>query len=149
MIYDALSNFRNYVKDHRLFPVVLDYLNGHDLSKLDIGKATVASGIYAVVSEYRTGTIDNKFIECHKKYVDIHIVISGVERIGVCNKNECKSIEEYNEEKDLEKLVGKVELLTVREGQFAVFYPNDAHVPGLSDGKNQCIVKKAVCKVPV
>jgi biofilm protein TabA len=148
MIYDALSNFRNYLSIHPLFSLVLDFINSHDLAAIEIGRTTVAQGVYAVVSEYTTDCIENKFIECHKRYIDIQIIVAGIEQIGICAKNECKIIDEYDEEKDLEKLEGKIDLITLKNGSFAIFFPQDGHVPGLKIGNKENRVKKAVFKIP-
>jgi biofilm protein TabA len=148
MIYDALSNFRNYLAIHPLFSLVSDFINSHDLSTIDIGRIAVAQGVYAVVSEYTTDSIENKFIECHKRYIDIQIIVDGIEQIGICAKNECKIIDEYDEEKDLEKLEGKIDLITLKNGSFAIFFPQDGHVPGLKIGNKENRVKKAVFKIP-
>jgi biofilm protein TabA len=149
MIYDVLSNFHNYIAIHPLFSVVSDFINSHDLSAVEIGRTTIAQGVFAVVNEYATDRIENKFIECHKRHIDIQIVLDGIEQVGICNKNECKIIEEYNEEKDLEKLEGKTDLITLKNGCFAIFFPQDGHVPGLIIGDKENRVKKAVFKIPV
>lgn len=149
MIYDALPYLHNYLSCHYLFSKVLDFINSHNLSNIEIGKVDVGEGVYAVISEYATDDIKNKFIECHKKYIDIQIVIDGVEQIGICDKNECKIIEEYNKDKDLEKLEGKIDLITLKNGRFVIFFPQDGHAPGLKAGNSESRVKKAVFKVPL
>ena len=113
MIYDALSYLPDYLSCHRLFSKVSDFINSHNLSNIEAGKVDIGEGVYAVISEYATEDIKNKFIECHEKYIDIQIIIDGVEQIGVCNKDECGIVEEYNQEKDLEKLEGKADLITL------------------------------------
>ena len=149
MIFDALSYLHNYLPCHRLFPKVLDFINSHNLSNIEIGKVDIGEGVYVMISEYATDDISNKFIECHKKYIDIQIIIDGVEQAGICDKNECKIIEEYNQEKDLEKLEGKVDLITLKKGCFVIFFPQDGHAPGLKIGNSGNRVKKAVFKVPL
>lgn len=149
MILDSLSHLHNYLPCHRLFPKVLDFINSHNLSAIEIGKIDVGEGVYVVISEYPTDDIKNKFIECHKKYIDIQIIIDGVEQIGVCDKNECKIIGEYDKEKDLEKLEGRMDLITLKKGYFVIFFPQDGHAPGLRIGNSENRVKKAVFKVPV
>jgi biofilm protein TabA len=149
MIYDALSNLRTYVSVHPLFPVVFDFIDHHDLPSLQIGKTTIAHGVYAVVNEYETDDLKNKFIECHKRYIDIHSVLDGIERIGICDKNECSVLESYDEEKDFEKLDGEIDFITLKKGFFALFHPCDGHAPGLKTGSTPGMVRKIVFKVPV
>lgn len=149
MIYDTLLNLNNYISLHPLFLNVINFINSHDLSNIKIGKINIAKDIYALISEYTTDDIKSKFIECHKRYIDIQIITNGIEQIGICNKNECKIIEEYNDEKDLEKLEGKIDIITLRSGYFIIFFPQDGHVPGLKIGNTEDRVKKIVFKVPV
>lgn len=149
MIFDALSYLRNYLPCHPMFPKVLDFINSHNLSDIEIGKVDVGEGVYAMISEYQTDDIKNKFIECHRKYIDIQIVIDGAEQIGICDRDECKIIEEYDKEKDLEKLEGRTDLITLRKGYFVIFFPQDGHAPGLKVGNSENRVKKAVFKVPL
>ena len=149
MILDSLSRLHNYLPCHRLFPKVLDFINSHNLSNIEIGKVDIGEGVYVMISEYATDDISNKFIECHKKYIDIQIIIDGVEQVGICDKNECKIIEEYNKEKDLEKLEGRTDLITLKKGYFVIFFPQDGHAPGLKVGNSENRVKKAVFKVPL
>ena len=149
MIYDALSYLHNYLPCHPLFPKVSDFINSHNLSNIEAGKVDIGEGVYVVISEYATDDIKSKFIECHKQHIDIQIIIEGIEQIGICNKDECRIIEEYNQEKDLEKLEGKVDLITLKKGCFVIFFPQDGHAPGLKIGNSGNRVKKAVFKVPL
>ncbi|MDD5674587.1 MAG: YhcH/YjgK/YiaL family protein [Chitinivibrionales bacterium] len=149
MIYDALSHLQNYRLQNAHFPTALKFINKRKWLNLEPGTIPVAEGIYAVVSEYQTADISTKFIECHRRFIDIQIVIEGIEHIGICPKKECTIKEAYNREKDLEKLVGDVDLITLRPGYFAVFFPQDGHMPGLKIGNKENRVKKLVLKVPV
>jgi YhcH/YjgK/YiaL family protein len=118
--------------------------------KYSVGRTDLSGGIYVNADEYELKEMKDKFIECHKKFIDIHIVIEGMEQIGYCNKNECTVIETYNEEKDLEKLTGDLDFITLKPGYFAVFYPHDAHMPGLRIyNKIQSTIRKMVMKLPV
>jgi len=149
MICDSLANLKDYISVHSLFDTVLEFINSRNIADLENGKISLSDGIYAIISEYETKDAKDVFIECHTMFVDIQVIIEGVERIGICNKNECTIIEEYDKEKDLEKLEGSIDFLTLRKGYFAIFYPQDGHAPGIKaeNGKNK--VKKVVFKVPV
>lgn len=149
MIYDAISHLPQYLSLHPLFSSVIEFINSHDLSHLPLGRVNLDNGVYAVISEYPTQDIKGKFLECHKRYIDIQIMAQGAEQIGICGKNECQTIAEYDEEKDYEKLEGKFDLITLKSGYFTIFFPQDAHAPGLKIGHTAPTVKKVVFKVPV
>jgi biofilm protein TabA len=149
MIFDSLHRFSDYTPIHPLFPTVLDFINSYNLSNIEPGTLAIDRGVHAIASEYATKDITTKFIECHKRYIDMQIVVSGVEQIGICNRDACRSVEEYDENKDVEKLAGKLDFITLRNGYFAVFFPQDGHVPGLKIGAIESRVRKIVLKIPV
>ena len=104
--------------------------------------------IFVVVSEYETKNVEQGKWEAHRKYIDIQYVVSGEEKIGYGNINEMKIIDEYNEEKDVLFLEGKGDLLLVNKGTFALFAPQDVHMPGIQLNNGQH-VKKIVVKILV
>ena len=148
MILDSVENFQIYSEIHRSFKTVLDFLKKTDFSTLPDGKHVVSDGIFAISSRYKTINESDTFIECHRKYIDIQIMVKGSERMGICNRDLCRQFE-YNDSEDYQKLEGKLDFITVREGFFTVFYPHDGHMPQLiQDGKPE-EVKKIVIKVQV
>jgi YhcH/YjgK/YiaL family protein len=148
MIHDSLANFDMYRALHPLFGHVLEFINKVKMVDLDKGRVQLSGGVYAIVDEYETKDSKDTFMECHKSHIDIQILLEGAEQIGLCHKNEAKVSEAYNEEDDFEKLDGPLDLLTLRMGYFALFYPQDGHIPGLKiNGKTER-VKKIVFKIP-
>jgi YhcH/YjgK/YiaL family protein len=148
MIYDSLANLHTYIALHPLFGNVLEFINKENIAALEKGKVNLSGGVYAVVDEYETQDMKDTFIECHKTYIDIQVIMEGMEQIGICNKNEAKIIEGYNKESDLEKLDGQFDLITLRKGYFVIFYPQDGHAPGLRINNKKDKVKKIVFKIP-
>ena len=59
-----------------------------------------------------------------------------------------KVTEGYNSEKDIEFLTGTGDYVTARPGSFTIFFPHDAHQPGVAIGESTG-VKKVVVKVKV
>ena len=66
--------------------------------------------------------------------------------MGYTNISETTISEEYNEEKDVMFLNGKVDKLLANNKTFLIFYPQDAHMPALSVEQPQ-YVKKAIFKI--
>jgi len=148
MIFDSLDNFGLYVGLNPWFADVREFLTKTDIAKLVIGKHPINDrGAYASVNEYDTKLIDDCFIECHQKFIDIHIIAYGQERIGVASKKLCVE-QPYNAEKDLQKLTGQVDFITLIPGWFAVFFLDDAHEPGVRTSTEAIAVKKIVFKIP-
>ncbi len=84
--------------------------------------------------------------EAHRAYLDIHYVISGSEGMGYADVNTLTPITEYNAESDYLLLSGDVSVVTLREGDFCIVFPEDAHVPALTT-KYGDKLKKSVVKV--
>ena len=87
-------------------------------------------------------------MEAHHDYIDIQIPLGEDEQMGWKAQVDCESIkEEYNEGKDVESYNDKaVATFTVPAGHFAVFFPSDAHQPGIAPGKEY---RKLVVKTRV
>ncbi len=148
MILDSLSNFHRYVTVHRLFPLVSEFIHSRSLLDLDTGKISLGNGITAAINEYATKSPEEKFIKCHRKFIDVQVMLSGAERIGFANRQQCAVLSPYDEENDVEKLTGPADFFTLRENDFAIFFPHDAHMPGLISAGGAGKVLKMVVKVP-
>jgi biofilm protein TabA len=149
MIFDSLKYFNTYLAVNPLFTIVSEFINSHDISELPLGRCNVSRGVYLSKNEYVTKDIQSKFIECHRHYIDIQIVDEGKENIGFCYRDNCTILEKYNEEKDVEKLSGKCSFFTLNKGYFVIFFPQDAHMPGVNVDDQKQTVKKVVFKVPI
>lgn len=151
MVYDSLNNFGMYRCLHPHFADVLDFLKKHEdalpaliSESYDIN----SSGAFASVSEYESKPESEGFLEYHRKYIDIQIVVAGKEKIGIARKDHCRDLG-YEEERDLGKLDGIADFITMDVSNFAVFFPQDAHIPQISCSDQREKVKKVVFKIPV
>jgi YhcH/YjgK/YiaL family protein len=143
----AVSYFKNKERWDKAF----NFLKSNDLSRLEIKRYDIdGDNLYAPVSEYLTKNEEDARYEAHQKYIDIQYVISGKEQIGVAPMTRKKDLlEPYDAVKD-------IEFLTVTQGKnnlalpdrFFIFFPEDAHRPGLKDGENSA-VRKIVVKVKI
>jgi len=149
MIFDSLDNLGLYAVIHPGFADIEAFLATVDLSTLTSGNHPINDqGAYASVNEYTTKAIEESFIECHRKYIDLQIIAWGEEKVGIKHKQFCVE-QPYDEGKDLQKLTGLVDFITLVPGVFAIFFPHDAHEPGLTPGSVAVAVKKIVFKIPV
>lgn len=143
----AISYFRNKERWDKAFI----FLKSSDLTALELKRYDIdGDNLYAPVSEYLTKNEEDARYEAHQKYIDIQYVVSGKELIGVAPVSQKKDVlEAYDSTKD-------IEFLTVTGGEnrpalpdkFFIFFPDDAHRPGLKDGENSP-VRKIVVKVKV
>jgi biofilm protein TabA len=141
----------SYFKKKERWDKAFNFLKSNDLSGLELKRYDIdGDNLYAPVSEYLTKNEEDARYEAHQKYIDIQYVVSGKELIGVAPMTRKKDfLEPYNAVKD-------VEFLTVTEGKnclalpdrFFIFFPEDAHRPGIKDGENSP-VRKIVVKVKI
>jgi YhcH/YjgK/YiaL family protein len=75
-------------------------------------------------------------------------VISGEELMGYAPIGGQKILEPYKEENDIVFFNGDKSFTKVTAGMFAIFFPEDVHMPGISTGKI-AVVKKLVIKVRI
>ena len=150
MIYDTLKNSGIYHSVHSEFKKAFTFLCGKKLLTLPIGKHKIGrKGTFAIIQEYSTKDESEGFIECHRKFIDIQYLAKGIEKIGVCAKSACTPLTPYDADKDFQKLKGKVDFITLDPNVFAVFFPDDGHMPTIMRGRKKEKVRKIVVKVPV
>jgi YhcH/YjgK/YiaL family protein len=148
MIVDTLDHFGDYLGVHPLCGRVADFLGTADLGELAEGRHQIGSeGCFALVSQYITQSRDEGFIECHRRHIDIQILVRGVEGIGVCRRSDAV-VSSWDEEGDFETLECQVDFITLRPGSFVIFFPQDGHMPKVRHGA-PASVRKVVVKVPV
>lgn len=93
----------------------------------------------------RPKTKDDAKIETHNNFIDIQIPLTGTELMGYMPRTDLAEAE-YNAEKDVTFYPGHAtDYLTVKSGMFAIFFPEDAHAPGVTEVE----LKKVIVKVRV
>ncbi len=139
---------KHYALNAAYWEKVFDFISKNDLVNLAIGKYTIdGDNVFAPVSEYETKLPADGKWEAHKKYLDIQIVLSGKELIGIAPIKKSTVTVPYNETKDVmfvEPTAGKD--YQAKPGTFFIFFPGEAHRPNMMDGE-QVKVKKIVFKV--
>lgn len=89
---------------------------------------------------------DSRF-EAHKKFIDIHFILSGSERALIADPANLDVIIPYAEERDIAFYSGETAKdILLREGDFYIAYPWDAHAPDLQTHLNDGL-RKAVIKI--
>lgn len=153
MIKDNLEHLAYYNYLNPDIKKGLKYVRDTNFDELENGRHEIEEGkIYANIQEYDTKPLDECKYEAHRQYVDIQFMIRGEEKMGTGNVDVFDEITQYDEEKDvifLDLKSGKedqVRMLHVREREFAVFYPQDAHMPCIEvDSPNS--VRKVIVKI--
>jgi YhcH/YjgK/YiaL family protein len=100
-----------------------------------------------LVQEYVTKPVEQGLWEAHRKYIDVQYMVNGAERMGVANLRTMQ-LGEYVSEKDFQAMSGTGNYLDVFAGAFTIFFPDDAHMPGLQTNDPES-VRKVVLKVKI
>lgn len=146
---NAVIFYKQYHNHKKWWDKALDFLKRKDLASLADGSyPIVGKKVFASVSSYVPVRKKEKQWEAHRKYADIQMVISGKEKIGKTDASQLKITRPYSNEKDSENLKGHGKIYLARPGTFFIFFPGDAHKPGLKANKKQDKkIKKLVIKV--
>jgi biofilm protein TabA len=151
MILDTLKNAARYQSLNPRFDqafAFLQSLNGNEeLGRVDLD----GDDCFALLQSYETKALENALFEAHRKYIDVQWVQSGRETIlwaPLASMRE--ETLAYTAEKDVAKwrLTPDFTPLQIGAGQFAIFWPDDAHSPCLEWGKATQVFK-VVVKVAV
>lgn len=148
MIIDSIKNTKLYFGLGKGIEEAFTWF-GKKGQKITIGKHKIRSNeIFAIVSTYKTKTKKQGSWEAHKKYIDIHFIVKGAEKIGYANINQLKIISPYNKTRDYTFFAGNGNFFTLNKNSFGIFYPGDAHMPGITLGNIKNVIK-VVIKVKV
>ncbi|SQK92996.1 Putative sugar isomerase [Haemophilus influenzae] len=152
MIISSLTSPNFKVGLPKAIAEVCNYLNTLDLNALENGRHDINDQIYMNVMEPETAEPSSKKAELHHEYLDVQVLIRGMENIEVgANYPDLSKYESYNEADDYQ-LCADIDdkfTVTMKPKMFAVFYPYEPHKPCcVVNGKTEKI-KKLVVKVPV
>jgi biofilm protein TabA len=148
MILDVLENAHRYLILNKGFAKAFEFLSRLDLKELPVDKYEIDGNlIYALVAIDPGREKEDAQLETHEKYIDIQLILEGIDKMGWRPKASCKLPSgEYDQEMDLQFFADEPEAwLSTRSGAFAIFFPEDAHMPLISSGElHKVVVKIAV-----
>ncbi|EJR0962160.1 YhcH/YjgK/YiaL family protein [Vibrio parahaemolyticus] len=106
-------------------------------------------GAFVVLVSANTEPLESRKAEYHKEYIDVQIVKSGEEKLGYSNhlSEDKLALVRLNNDVDFLRDVEQEQFVSLRAGDFAVFYPNQVHRP-LCAVEEPCKVTKAIIKIP-
>ncbi|NIA16994.1 MAG: DUF386 family protein [Planctomycetes bacterium] len=151
MIIDTIKNAAQYEKLSEAIAKGLKILNDKSLINQSDGRYDIdGDNLFFLIQRYTTKPIEQGKTESHQKYIDIQYTVSGREMIGYAPTSLLKIDTPYDSDKDvaLYKSNGKITHLNLEGETFAVFYPDDAHMPGCQlNGPTE--VHKIVVKIRI
>ena len=148
MILDTIDNFEKYISLNPNFVKVLEFLKKGELERLTLGSNEICGdSVYANVVEVKPKSKEDAFIEIHRKYIDIHVPLSGDEVMGYTPINELPSVEfvEADDAAVYPSSLSAREYFNVKRGEFTIFFPQDGHAPAITSVP----LKKIILKVAI
>lgn len=148
MIIDTLANTGLYAGLGERFRTAFNWLHTTDLTALEKGKHSIEGDrIFAIVNEYDTIPAEGEQMESHRKHIDVQYIVSGEELVGHDMLRSQQVSRAYDENDDFMLWADRPSFYTkLAQGDFAIFYPTDLHMPNLISGKS-VKVRKIVIKI--
>jgi len=146
MITGSTKNTARIEAINPRFKAFFDYFKTLDLSQLEEGKIEIDGDNLFVISAVMEGkTKEEAALEAHHNYIDIQLLLEGEESIGWKPLEDAEEVSQaYDAEKDLVFYKGAADdYVSLKPGQFAIFFPEDLHAPGVSSGT----IRKLIVKV--
>ena len=148
MILDTLSNLDRYASLHPLFPRAIEFIRCNDLNALTVGiHPIIANQLFVIVEESQGRSRDEANLECHRRYIDIQLVLEGTDEMGWKPLADCQqSVSDYSAERDIQFFSDAADAwISTPANAYCIFFPEDAHAPLVSTGK----IRKLIFKVAV
>ena len=149
MILAKNVNARDYMGIHPNLDLALERINDEFLSALGTERVDIVPGeVWCTKFTYETITDDESFFEAHEKFLDIHLMLDGCERVEVAPP---AALEQFDAQPQNDFYAYRGEghyKMTLTPGDFVVVFPADAHKIKMQiDGPKT--VTKAVFKVKI
>ncbi|HEX2520822.1 MAG TPA: YhcH/YjgK/YiaL family protein [Terriglobia bacterium] len=126
-----LKDWRS-MPDLKGFEAAFEFLDQKTLADVPVGKHAIeGEQVYALVQKLPSRSADTAQFESHRKYIDVHYVVSGQETSGFSPAENLKLALPYDESKDVVLYVVPEQYTSVevRPGHFVVYHPGQAHLP--------------------
>lgn len=146
MIFDTIANADRYVVLHPLFAKAFEFIRTTDLNTLAPGRyPIVGEDLFAIVEHVPGRPRESAQLECHRKYIDIQLVLEGLDEMGWKPLPDCRDpVSDYRAEKDIQFFRdAPAAWIATPPGAFCIFFPQDAHAPLVSADH----IRKVIFKV--
>ena len=149
MIYAKRKDLTRYLGYSESLDTAIHYLMSADLTKLVKGRNEVdGDQVFINCFDYQTMSQEDAMWEGHIQYGDIHVLLSGHEKIGVTHVDSLKETVR-KPEADFVGFEGPVESwFTMTTEDILIVYPEDIHMVKVIDGEST-LVEKACFKFKV
>lgn len=130
MIIDNVCNLERYVSVVPQVHAVADYLRNTEIGSLKPGLHYLSGGdVFLYCFEYESKLVEECMGEAHYKYLDLHLIVSGSETIGILDGT-ADSFGPYDSANDYCAAKGRFRYIDLATGDFVIFLPQEGHMTG-------------------
>ena len=148
MILAHLNDSDRYASLHPLFKQLFDYVKAHDFTHVPAERIVLdGDRLFINVADVTLKSPEEQVLEVHRRYIDVHFPLSREEIMGWSSLSvlATESMQPFNEEDDFAVYAERAQsYLTIHPGEFAIVWPEDAHVPIIGQGALRKLIAK-VC----
>ena len=148
MITDTLGLGQRYAGLHSRFAAAFEFLQKLPADQ-PLGRHEIdGDNCFALTQSYTTKPAAQGKFESHERYIDIQFIQAGQETLLWAPRGTLKITEPYNAEKDVAfyAMPARTTPVNLIAGEFAIFFPEDGHAPGIEFG-GAMTVRKIVIKI--
>ena len=153
MILAHIEDSERYYSLHPLFKQLFDYVKTHDLSLVPAERITLdGERLFINVADASLKSPEEQVLEVHRRYIDVHFPLSSSEVMGWSPLQglQTESVNPFNDEDDYAVYAEPAQTyLTIRPGEFAIVWPEDAHAPIIGEGKLRKLIAKVLIDSPL
>ena len=149
MILAKNDTARDYLGIHPNLDLALERINDQFFSTLGTERVEILPGqVWCTKFTYDTIPDEESFFEAHEKFLVIHIMLEGSERVEIASP---KTLEVFRSEPENDFWgyhgQGRVKMV-LAPGEFLVVWPDDAHKIKMQLGSPETVTK-AVFKIKI
>ena len=149
MILAKNETARDYLGIHPNLDLALNRIDPAFLNTLGDARVDIVPGeVWCTKFTYETIPDEESFFEAHEKFLDIHMMLSGSERVEIAAPAD---LDQFRNEPENDFFAYRGEgrhKLILAPGDFLVVWPEDAHKIKMQQGAPE-IVTKAVFKIKI
>lgn len=121
MIFDQTEHLNRYA--------ILSKIEKHISAEFQSGKFDIdGDDFFGIGLSYDTKVLDECLWEAHERYIDIHVILEGEERIQVADRANTTVSKAYDKENDYALFHAEAEQeVIMKKGMFLCLYPNEVH----------------------
>lgn len=140
MILDKIENIKRYS--------FLEKIDRFNIDHYKKGKIEIDGDVFFGIGlEYETKNQAECLWEAHKRYLDVHLILEGEEKVQVSNIETMNINQKYDQTNDYTLFDGDEEQeMILKKGMFLALYPNEVHKTAVITNKISNI-KKIVFKL--